>query len=38
MAGNEELARKWFTMERIREVEGVEGWVRWVGGVRWKKR
>ncbi len=38
MAGNEELARKWFTMERIREGEGVEEWVGWVGGVRWKKR
>ena len=38
MAGNEELAREWFTMERVRGMEGVEGWVKWVGVVRWKKR
>jgi hypothetical protein len=40
---NEELARDWYSMERIRGDEGeglggVEAWVSWVGGVRWKKR
>ena len=47
LRGNEELARGFYTVELIREggVEGdpevrgkVEGWVRWVGGVRWKSR
>lgn len=47
LASNEGLARGFYTVELIREggVEGdegkrgeVEGWVRWVGGVRWKSR
>ncbi len=41
------MARYFYTVELIREggVEGdeekvkeVEGWVKWVGGVRWKSR
>ncbi|PLB36563.1 HNH endonuclease [Aspergillus candidus] len=36
MAGNEELAREWFTVERILEREDVRAWARWVGRVRWK--
>ncbi|KAJ5551310.1 hypothetical protein N7461_006008 [Penicillium sp. DV-2018c] len=38
MASNEELAREWFTVERICEREDVQDWARWVGRVRWKAR
>ncbi|KAL4933637.1 HNH endonuclease [Aspergillus undulatus] len=38
MAGNEELAREWFTIERILEREDVRDWAKWVGRVRWKAR
>lgn len=38
MAGNEELAREWWSVERILEREDVQRWRGWVGGVRWKKR
>ena len=47
LASNEELARYYYTVELIREggVEAdeekarvVEGWVKWVSGVRWKAR
>jgi hypothetical protein len=38
MAGNEELAREWFTIDRILEREDVRDWARWVGRVRWKAR
>lgn len=38
MASNEELAREWYEVERIREREDVQRWVGWVGRVRWKAR
>ncbi|RII06337.1 hypothetical protein CUC08_Gglean009557 [Alternaria sp. MG1] len=47
LAGNEELARSFYTVELIQvggveedveKRESVEGWVKWVGGVRWKSR
>ncbi|PYI18714.1 hypothetical protein BO99DRAFT_385913 [Aspergillus violaceofuscus CBS 115571] len=38
MAGNEELAREWFTVDRICEREDVRVWAAWVGRVRWKAR
>lgn len=38
MAGNEDLAREWFTVERILGREDVQRWRGWVGSVRWKKR
>ncbi|KAH7401423.1 hypothetical protein BKA66DRAFT_565063 [Pyrenochaeta sp. MPI-SDFR-AT-0127] len=47
LASNEELAKGYYTVDLIREggVVGdeekkreVEGWVKWVGGVRWKSR
>ncbi|GCB22211.1 hypothetical protein AAWM_05096 [Aspergillus awamori] len=38
MASNEELAREWFTVERICEREDVRDWAKWVGRVRWKAR
>ncbi|EYE99415.1 HNH endonuclease [Aspergillus ruber CBS 135680] len=37
MAGNEELAREWYTVERILEREDVQDWARWVSRIRWKK-
>ena len=36
--GNEELAREWFTVERLAGREDVQRGCRWVGGIRWKKR
>ncbi|CAG8409595.1 unnamed protein product [Penicillium salamii] len=38
MASNEELAREWFTIERICEREDVMDWAKWVGRVRWKAK
>ncbi|KAH8422805.1 uncharacterized protein LDX57_000560 [Aspergillus melleus] len=38
MASNEELAREWFTVDRILEREDVQDWARWVSRVRWKAR
>lgn len=38
MASNEELAREWFTVDRILEREDVQDWARWVGRVRWKAK
>ncbi|KAH7085598.1 hypothetical protein BKA63DRAFT_400497 [Paraphoma chrysanthemicola] len=47
LASNEELAKSYYTVELIGDggVDGdpekrteVEGWVKWVGGVRWKSR
>ncbi|KAF2008197.1 hypothetical protein P154DRAFT_479733 [Amniculicola lignicola CBS 123094] len=37
-ASNEELAREWYSVELLEGREDVQGWVRWVGRVRWKKR
>jgi hypothetical protein len=47
LAGNEELAKSYYTVELIMQggTEGdeekrgeVESWVKWVGGVRWRSR
>ena len=38
IAGNEELAREWNTVERLLEREDVRRWAGWVGRVRWKAR
>ncbi|KAI9875549.1 MAG: hypothetical protein M1830_008350 [Pleopsidium flavum] len=38
VAGNEELAKEWWSVERLLEREDVQRWARWVGRVRWKKR
>lgn len=38
VASNEELAREYFTVESLMEREDVQGWVKWVGRVRWKSR
>ncbi|KAI1609352.1 hypothetical protein EDD36DRAFT_67841 [Exophiala viscosa] len=37
MASNEELAREWYTVEKICEREDVQKWAQWVQRVRWKK-
>ncbi|KAK5057702.1 hypothetical protein LTR84_011703 [Exophiala bonariae] len=37
MASNEELAREWYTIDRICEREDVQKWAQWVRRVRWKK-
>lgn len=38
LAKNEELAKRWNTLEALEEDERVKRWVAWVGRVRWKKR
>ena len=38
VASNEELAKEWFTVERLMEREDVRAWAGWVGRVRWKAR
>jgi hypothetical protein len=38
MASNEDLARNWYTVDRILEREDVQEWARWVGRVRWKAK
>lgn len=38
MATNEELAREYYTVDRILEREDVQDWAKWVGRVRWKAR
>jgi hypothetical protein len=37
MASNEDLAREYYTVERICEREDVHKWAQWVRKVRWKK-
>jgi hypothetical protein len=36
MASNEELAREYYTVERILERDDVQDWAKWVRRVRWK--
>ena len=38
IASNEELAREWWSLDRIRAREDTQIWIDWVGRVRWKKR
>jgi hypothetical protein len=37
-ASHEELAREWFTVERLLERDDVQAFAGWVGKVRWKSR
>lgn len=37
MASNEELAREWYTVDRICDRDDVQKWAQWVRRVRWKK-
>lgn len=36
IASNDELAREWYTIERLLEREDVRAFAAWVGRVRWK--
>lgn len=38
IASNEELAREFWSVERLMAREDVVAWARWVGRVRWKAR
>ncbi len=38
LASNEELAREWWSVEKLLGREDVRRWAGWVGGVRWKAR
>ncbi|KAI4245290.1 MAG: hypothetical protein LQ352_006613 [Teloschistes flavicans] len=38
IASNEELAREYWTVEKLLEREDVTAWASWVGRVRWKAR
>ena len=38
VASNDELAREWNSVERLREREDVERFAGWVGRVRWRSR
>lgn len=37
MASNEELAKEWYTVDRICSREDVQKWAQWVQRIRWKK-
>lgn len=37
-ASNEELAREWWSVERLLTREDVQTWSKWVGRVRWKSK
>ncbi|KIW89065.1 uncharacterized protein Z519_10550 [Cladophialophora bantiana CBS 173.52] len=37
MASNEELARKWYTVDLICQRGDIQKWSQWVGRIRWKK-
>ena len=38
IAGNEELAKDWWTVDRLMSREDVQGWAKWMARVRWKAR
>jgi len=38
MAGNEELAREWWSVDLLMGREDVQRFVGWVSKVRWKAR
>ncbi|KLJ06902.1 hypothetical protein EMPG_17607 [Blastomyces silverae] len=38
MASNEELAKEWYTVERILQREDVQDWAKWVARIRWKAK
>ena len=38
IAGNEELAREWWSVELLMGREDVQSWAKWVGRLRWKGR
>ena len=38
IASNEELAKDYYTVERLLARDDVQAFAKWVGGVRWKSR
>jgi hypothetical protein len=36
IATNEELARDWYTVDRLLEREDIQNFAKWVERVRWK--
>lgn len=36
MASNEELAKEWYTIERLLERDDVQNWARWAARLRWR--
>ncbi|KKZ68421.1 hypothetical protein EMCG_05879 [[Emmonsia] crescens] len=38
VASNEELAKEWYTVERILQREDVQHWAKWVARIRWKAK
>ena len=38
VASHEELAREWFSVERLMDREDVRAFAGWVGKVRWKSK
>ncbi|OJD14994.1 hypothetical protein AJ78_04716 [Emergomyces pasteurianus Ep9510] len=38
MASNEELAKEWYTVERIVQREDIQQWAKWVARIRWKAK
>lgn len=38
MASNEELAQKYYTVDKIMEREDAQAWAQWVGRIRWKAK
>lgn len=38
IASNEELAKDWYTVDRLLEREDVRAFAKWVGNVRWKAK
>jgi hypothetical protein len=38
VAGHEELAREWHSVEKLASREDVKAFVEWVGRVRWKSQ
>ncbi|PGH14024.1 hypothetical protein AJ79_03293 [Helicocarpus griseus UAMH5409] len=38
MASNEELAKEWYTVEKILQREDVQQWAQWVARIRWKAK
>lgn len=38
VATNEELAREYYSVEKLLEREDVVAFAKWIGGVRWKAR
>ena len=38
VASNEELAKEWWSIERLLQRQDVQSWATWVGRVRWKSK